>query len=50
MSVWIISRENQITDSWSGGTTTQLAIYPENSSYQQRNFLYRISTATVDIE
>ncbi len=36
------------TKQWSGGTTTQLAIYPENASYQDRNFLFRISTATVE--
>jgi len=50
MSVRIFTKENQLTESWSGGTTTQLAIYPEDSSYKQLNFLYRISTATIDIE
>jgi uncharacterized protein len=48
MSLEIIRKSDQITSAWSGGTTTQLYIYPENSSYQERNFLFRISTATVD--
>lgn len=34
---------------WSGGKTIQLAIYPENSDYSKRNFLWRISSATVDL-
>jgi len=32
---------------WSGGITTQLVIYPENSSYKKMDFLFRISTAEV---
>lgn len=40
----------QLTTNWSGGTTTQLFIYPEGSSYVNRNFLFRISTATVETE
>lgn len=38
------------TIQWSGGTTTQLAIYPKEATYQDRNFLFRISTATVESE
>ncbi|MCB0381616.1 MAG: HutD family protein [Flavobacteriales bacterium] len=37
------------TTNWSGGTTTELFIYPPNSSYQERNFAFRLSTATVNI-
>jgi environmental stress-induced protein Ves len=48
MSLKIIRKTEQITSHWSGGTTTQLYIYPENASYQKRNFLFRISTATVE--
>jgi environmental stress-induced protein Ves len=46
----VIAREQQQTSSWSGGTTTQLAIYPEASSYIDRNFLWRLSTAVVEVE
>lgn len=35
---------------WPGGTTTQLFIYPSEADYQKRNFLFRISTATVEVE
>ena len=37
-------------NNWSGGTTTQLAIYPKDADYKKRNFLFRISTATVESE
>lgn len=46
-----ITRKNQLTTtSWSGGTTTQLAIWPEGSSYADRNFTWRVSTAWVDAD
>ncbi|MBI9031852.1 HutD family protein [bacterium] len=38
------------TSTWNGGTTTELFIYPHDSSYQARNFDIRISSATVDVE
>ena len=38
------------TSTWSGGTTTELFLYPENGSYARRDFLFRISSATVDLE
>jgi len=46
----IIKKEDLETKEWSGGTTTQLYIYPEDALYEKRDFLFRISTATVDIE
>ena len=39
-----------LTTAWSGGTTTQLAIFPETARYADRDFLWRISSATVDLE
>lgn len=36
--------------SWSGGTTTQLFIYPEDSNYGKKDFKVRISSATVELE
>jgi environmental stress-induced protein Ves len=50
MKVKIIRKSEQIASAWSGGTSTQLYIYPENSNYAERDFLFRISTATVDVE
>lgn len=35
---------------WSGGTTTEIFIWPENASYAAREFSLRISSATVDLE
>lgn len=35
---------------WSGGTTTQLAIWPEHAVYAHRDFLWRVSSATVELE
>lgn len=38
------------TAKWSGGLTTELAIAPEGSAYADRDFLWRLSSATVDAE
>lgn len=38
------------TSNWSGGTTTELGIGPDGSRYADREFLWRISSATVDLE
>lgn len=46
----VIRRGEQKTSAWSGGTTTELFIYPENAVYAERNFEIRISSATVDLE
>ena len=35
---------------WTGGITTQLAIFPENAKYLERNFIWRLSSATCDLE
>lgn len=46
-----IIRENEYKKSkWSGGTTTQLYIYPEESQYESRDFLFRISSAKVEVD
>ncbi|WP_280670304.1 HutD family protein [Dysgonomonas sp. PH5-37] len=46
----IIRREELTTSVWSGGTTTQLAIYPPDAVYGERNFVWRVSSAKVAIE
>ena len=38
------------TAAWSGGTTTELLIGPRDAVYADRDFLFRISSATVDLE
>lgn len=35
---------------WSGGTTTQIAIAPQGALYADRDFLWRLSSATVDLD
>ena len=46
----IIKKEHLKTNKWSGGTTTELFKYPENSLFANRDFDVRISTATVEDE
>lgn len=38
------------TSAWSGGTTTELLLYPADGSYAERRFRVRISSATVELE
>lgn len=45
MKMKIIPKEKQTTTEWSGGTTTQLYIYPENGNYTKKDFDFRVSTA-----
>lgn len=46
----IVKRSEYETSIWSGGTTTQLLIYPEDALYRERNFKWRISSAKVEDE
>lgn len=50
VDIKIIKKEQQQTSSWSGGKTTQIAIYPPDADYSARNFLWRLSTAIVEVE
>ncbi|MHC5253248.1 HutD/Ves family protein [Listeria kieliensis] len=46
----VIKRKSEYKKSiWPGGTTTELLIWPEKALYEERNFKYRISTATVNL-
>ncbi|WP_445489020.1 HutD/Ves family protein [Niallia sp. 03133] len=49
-SIRIIKKEDQAINLWTGGTTTELAIFPENTDYYKQNFLWRLSVATIDEE
>ena len=46
----ILKAADQTSSIWSGGTTTQLAIFPFDAKYEDRNFIFRISTAKVHHE
>ncbi len=50
MTVSMIPRSQATSTTWSGGTTTEFFIYPKGSSYKERRFDVRISSATVDLE
>ena len=50
MKYSIIASENFQPVRWSGGTTTELFIYPPTADYKERNFQFRLSTATVETE
>lgn len=47
--VWkLLTPTQYMTSRWSGGTTTQLAIYPEAAAYATRDFFWRLSSAKVE--
>lgn len=50
MNMTLLRPEDYVTTEWSGGTTTQLAIAPGDAVYADREFLWRLSSATVDLE
>lgn len=43
-------KTNYSTSAWSGGATTEIQIMPEGSRYADREFLWRLSSATVEVE
>lgn len=45
-----IAKDEQRTSVWSGGTTTEIAIFPPDANYSNRDFLWRLSTAVVEVE
>lgn len=46
----IYGSENFNTGKWSGGETTEFAIYPEKAKYIDRDFVWRLSSASVEVE
>jgi environmental stress-induced protein Ves len=50
MSVQQFTPENRTTINWASGTSTEIFIHPSDGSFAERNFLFRISTATVEAE
>lgn len=45
-----LTEADYAVSTWSGGRTTQLAIGPEGAVYAEREFLWRVSSATVELE
>ena len=50
MKTTVLTQKNFQTAPWSGGSTTQLYIFPATATYAARNFNLRISTAKVEVE
>lgn len=49
MKITKIAASEQSVSRWSGGTTTQLAIYPAQAVYAERDFIWRLSSAVVEL-
>ncbi len=50
MNYTLYKKENYKESQWMGGTTTEFAIHPKTSKYLDRNFVWRLSSATIDNE
>ncbi len=50
MKTYLYKEENYSISNWSGGKTKELAIYPKGQKYIDRDFIWRLSSATVDLE
>lgn len=46
MSYRILERSDYKVSEWTGGETSQIMIYPEASSLEKRDFIFRVSSAT----
>ena len=44
-----LTEKDYVTSSWSGGKTVQIAISPEGAVYADRDFSFRVSSATVEL-
>ena len=48
---WIyVEERDYLVSHWAGGTTAQIAIAPEGALYSDRDFLWRVSSARVELE
>jgi environmental stress-induced protein Ves len=50
MEIQLVKATELPITKWSGGTTTQLFIHPATSDFSKKEFDYRISTASVELE
>ena len=50
MTLTQLTPADYVTTQWSGGATTQLAIAPKGAVYADRDFLWRLSSATVELD
>ena len=50
MKTYYYKEENFSVSAWSGGQTKELAIYPRGQKYIDRDFIWRLSSATIETE
>lgn len=50
MRILHLTEHDYKTSRWSGGTTTELFIWPQGADYAKREFSFRISSAVVELE
>lgn len=48
MIIGLFPKENCKASIWSGGLTNEYMIYPKTANYADRDFLFRISSATIE--
>lgn len=46
MEYEVLTKKQQHQDKWSGGKTTELGIYPKSANVKNKDFIWRLSTAT----
>ena len=50
MRILHLTKEDYRVGHWSGGSTTELFIWPEGADYSTRQFRFRVSSAVVELE
>ncbi|WP_338838752.1 HutD family protein [Flavobacterium ginsenosidimutans] len=48
MNIQLLSKKNTNPSIWSGGLTYEYMIYPKTAIYADRDFVFRISSATIE--
>lgn len=48
MNISLLSKKNSKASIWSGGLTYEYIIYPKTANYADKDFLFRISSATIE--
>ncbi|KQO22565.1 hypothetical protein ASF10_09350 [Flavobacterium sp. Leaf82] len=48
MNISLFTKKNTTASIWSGGLTYEYMIFPETANYIDRDFLFRISSATIE--
>ncbi|MEK6494108.1 HutD family protein [Myroides odoratimimus] len=48
MTIELIKKEEITANVWSGGKTNEYVIYPKGAQYANKDFMFRISSATIE--